>query len=240
MLRPWATTPVTLVTGRHSHFSVKIDFYMTKAEWIEKGKVLGATADVSCWAVGAWLVKGERSFLVKPPGNKKKIREYRWQRKAQWLQLMAEAAEITNLSESALRQYARVVRNFDHQFKVEGLSLAHHNETFRCKKESDRKAGKWVFDISAAHKILTEALEKKWTVAQTRAEARRLFPPAKRVESVIEKAHRLLWAVVDAMRQDEHSNIYDLLIGELQQMKAAANPVINFTDIEGEGEHIPF
>jgi hypothetical protein len=44
---------------------------MTKAEWLEEGKALGARASESGWELGKWLVQGEEQFIGPVPSSKK-------------------------------------------------------------------------------------------------------------------------------------------------------------------------
>jgi transcription initiation factor TFIIIB Brf1 subunit/transcription initiation factor TFIIB len=64
------------------------------------------------------------------PTSKKAKRIYFANRRANWLALIREAAQVTNLTETTLRQYARVAR---HCVQVEGLSFGHHIEALRAR-----------------------------------------------------------------------------------------------------------
>ena len=143
----------------------------TKAAWLAEGKALGARASERDWEIGSWLVRGEQAFLPSAPTSKKARRVYFAQRMEKWLALVREAAAVTNLSETTLRQYSRVVRKVD---RVEGVHFSHHIEVLRCRTIDEK--GKPQFNACAAQEILHLAKKTKgWTVADTRAEAIQAF-----------------------------------------------------------------
>lgn len=185
-----------------------------KAAWLDEGRALGANASSSCWAVGRWLVRGEEQFLPEEPNSKKAKRIYFANRRENWEALIREASKVTNLSDSTLKQYARVVRR---GAKVGGLSFAHHLEVQRSHFLNEK--GKRRFDDSVASEILNLAKEKGWNVAQTRAEVQRRFPTAKIVEDAIIKAIRLLRDVLKTVEKDKQIEMLDFLSAELRVMK---------------------
>ncbi len=186
----------------------------TKAEWLAEGKALGASASSSCWAVGRWLVRGAEQFLPEVPKEKKAKRIYFANRRDIWEAFIREASKVTNLSDSTLKQYARVVRR---GAIVEGLSFAHHLEVQRSHFFNEK--GKRRFDNTAASEILNLAKKKGWNVAETRAEVQRRFPTSKIIEDTIIKAIRLLKDVFKNEEKDEQITMIDLLIAELGVMK---------------------
>ncbi len=193
---------------------------MTKAEWLEEGKALGARASDSGWEIGKWLVQGEEQFLGTAPSSKKAKRIYFANRRANWMALMREAAQVTNLSDTTLRQYASIVRK---GVRVEGLSFSHHLEALRArtmqyvnpKRESELR-----FDHQAARDLLNLAKEKGWTAAETRAEAVRRFPTPKPVESVLQKAKRTLVEILKTVDgYNDKLEFLDALTAELSQVR---------------------
>lgn len=159
-----------------------------KEDWRAEGRRLGQNASEHAWEIGHWLCRGAELFLGEPsPSNKKERQLWHAQRRENWNAFMAEAAEITSLSESALRQHERVAR---HTVKVEGLKFTHHLEVQRAHRFDEK--GKRRFDSNAALQILNLAKENNWTVAETRAEVQRRYPTSTAGESSLEKVKRLL------------------------------------------------
>jgi hypothetical protein len=193
---------------------------MTKAEWLEQGKALGAKASDSGWEIGKWLVQGEEQFLGTVPSSKKAKRIYFANRRANWMALMREAAQVTNLTDTTLRRYASVVRK---GVRVEGLSFSHHLEVLRArtmqyvnpKRESELR-----FDHQAARDILNLAKEKGWTAAETRAEAVRRFPTPQIVGTELEKAKRILAEILKTIAGEASQlEFLDALTAELSQVR---------------------
>jgi len=188
---------------------------MTKAEWLEEGKALGARASEKCWEIAKWLVRGEQEFLGEVPTSKRKRRVYFASRRQNWEALMREASAATNLAEVTLRQYARVGRTCMH---VPGISFGHHIEVLRCHHINEK--GKRRFDHMVAREILTLANEKGWSVAETRKECSRRFPRPKAVETVLEKMKRTLKETLRTV--DDFYNRLEFLDGlaaELSQIR---------------------
>jgi hypothetical protein len=159
-----------------------------KEDWRAEGRKLGQSASSHAWEIGHWLCRGAELFIGEPSQtNKKERRLWHAQRRENWNAFIAEAADITNLSDSALRQYARVVR---HGVRVDDLKFSHHIEVQRAHRVDEK--GKRSFDGTAALQILNLAKENKWTVVQTREEVRRRFPTSTASTSSFEKAKRLL------------------------------------------------
>jgi hypothetical protein len=175
-----------------------------KEDWRAEGQRLGQNASKHAWEIGHWLCRGAELFLGEPSlTNRKERRLWHAQRRENLNAFIAEAADITNLSDSALRQYARVVRN---GVRVDGLTFTHHLEVQRVHRFDEK--GKRRFDGSAALQILNLAKENTWTVAQTREEVRRQFPATAAIESGVEKAKRLLTDLLDGLDIFEK---YDLI-----------------------------
>ena len=137
---------------------------MTKAEWLLEGKALGAKDSINGWEIGKWIIRGEEEFFS-VPSSKKAKRAFFNNCRADWKAFIREAEEVTNLKETTLRQYARVVRN---GLRVDGLSLAHHIEVLRAHRIEKSKR---LFDFTAAREILNLALTNKWSALATRADA---------------------------------------------------------------------
>jgi hypothetical protein len=158
-------------------------------EWLEEGKALGARDSINGWEIGRWIVRGEEHFFPVPSRKKERNAHFRNFRN-NWTVFIRQAEEVTNLKEKTLRQYARVVRN---DFRVEGLSLAHHIEALRARKMVNSKRGeKLGFDRAGAIEILNFALKNKWSAVKTRAEAVRRYPIPKTVETDLNKAEKAL------------------------------------------------
>jgi hypothetical protein len=175
-----------------------------KEDWRAEGRRLGQNASEHAWEIGHWLCRGAELFLGEPsPTNKKERQLWHAQRRDNWNAFITEAAAITNLSDSALRQYARVVRN---GVRVDDLTFTHHLEVQRAHRFDEK--GKRRFDGMAALQILNLAKENKWKVAQTREEVQRRFPTTAAVESDVEKAKRLLTDLLDGLDIFEK---YDLI-----------------------------
>lgn len=191
---------------------------MTKAQWLDEGKALGARASEAGWEIGSWLVRGEQAFLPTAPTSKKAKRVYFAQRREKWLALMNEAAKVTNMADQTLRQYARVVRKVD---RVEGVPFSHHIEVLRCRPIDEK--GKPQFNAHAAQEILHLAKEKGWTVADTRAEAVRRFPNPKLVETAFQKVKRVLLDILKTVDLDQQAAVIDALAEELPLIKEQVN-----------------
>lgn len=185
-----------------------------KAEWIDEGAALGARANTSAWEVGRWLVRGEGLFLDEKPTNKRALRAYYAERREKWEALVREAATVTNLTESSLRKYAKVVRR---GVRVEGLSFAHHIEVMRAHYfEKVGLVEKRRFDSNAATAILVLAKDSNWTAAQTRAEVSRRFPTSNIAQDALHKIKRIL----NAVSNDQKQALIEALEIELASMKA--------------------
>jgi hypothetical protein len=191
---------------------------MTKAEWLEEGKALGARASEAGWEIGTWLVRGEQAFLGTVPSSKKARRVYFSNRRANWLALMSEAAAATNLAEATLRKYAQVARN---GVRVDGVHFSHHIEVQRCYVIDERDDRR--FDANTAREILTHAKEKRWKVAETRAEVQRRFPTPKTVETAIEKARRFLLDILKTVGPEEQLAFLDALADELSLIRGSVD-----------------
>ena len=193
---------------------------MTKAEWLEEGKALGARASESGWELGKWLVQGEEQFIGPVPSSKKAKRTYFANLRANRRELYREAATVTNLKDTTLHQYARVVR---HCVRVNGLSIGHHIEAQRARTMQyvNPKRGKELrFDHQAARDLLNLAKDKGWSVAETRKECSRRFPRPKAVETVLEKMKRTLKETLRTV--DDFYNRLEFLDGlaaELSQIR---------------------
>jgi hypothetical protein len=207
----------------------------TKTAWLEEGKALGERVSASGWEIGKWLVQGEEQFLGTVPTSKKAKHIYFANRRANWLSLYREAAEVTNLKDTTLRQYARVVR---HGVRVDGLPFAHHIEVQRARTIDEK--GKRHFHESAARDILNLAKEKGWTVAETRAEVVRRFPSPKVVETVLEKARRVLLDILRTVDGDDQLTFLEALAIELplirEQVERERAVVIQRILNDGEGD----
>jgi hypothetical protein len=125
---------------------------------------------------------------------------------------IAEAAEVTSLSESTLRQCRRVVR---HGVRVEGLTFSHHVEVQRAHFFDAKE--KRLFDGNAALEILNLAKENNWTIMQTRAEVQRRYPTSAAVESVVEKARRKLMEILASVCDQDYVAVIDELLAALLQ-----------------------
>jgi hypothetical protein len=79
---------------------------MSFRDWVTVGKRLASVSSASTWALGDWLVFGERTF-----GHR-----YR------------AALEVTNLDYQTLRNYAWVAGRFPPSRRRAGLSFQHHAE----------------------------------------------------------------------------------------------------------------
>jgi len=191
---------------------------MTKAQWLDEGRELGARASDGGWEIGSWLVRGEQAFLPTEPTSKKARRVYFAQRREKWLALMNEAAKATNMADQTLRQYARVVRKVD---RVDGLSFSHHIEALRCRPIDEK--GKPQFNAYAAQELLHLADKEGWTVAETRAEAVRRFPTPKLVENAFQKAKRALLDILKTVDLDQRIDVIDALVEELPLIKEQVN-----------------
>ncbi len=199
-----------------------------KAEWIDEGMALGARANTSAWEIGRWLVRGEGLFLDEKPTSKRALRAYYAVRRQKWDALVGEAAKATNLAESSLRKYAKVVRR---GVKVEGLSFAHHIEVMRVHYFDEKKKSR--FDSNAATAILMLAKDSNWTVAQTRAEVSRRFPTPNIAQDALYKIKRILNAVSD----DQKQALIEALEAEFAAMKAGPPKPELFDD---SGNLLPF
>jgi len=201
----------------------------SKLAWLEEGRELGAGASVSCWAVGEWLVKGERAFLEKMPtkGGKKALRAYYARRGDEWLALIKEASEVTNLTETTLRQYARVVRN---GVKMDGLPFAHHIEAQRAHYFDEK--GKRHFDANGAWCRLQEAKEQGWSVARMRTEMQSKYPIKKDTASTVS---RMVWQVKKTLAKlpvPERFEALDALAEELQRVRSNIQKEVTVTTEE--------
>ena len=164
---------------------------------------------------GAGYVAERLSFLGEPSQTNKKQRNL-WYRQYRdnWNAFIVEAADVTCLSESALRQYARVVR---HGVRVEDLTFSHHIEVQRAHFYDEK--GKRRFDSNRATEILELAKKNKWTVAQTRDEVRRRYPTSAVVESAVDKARRMLMEIVSSVSEQDYVTVVDALFTALQEVK---------------------
>lgn len=186
---------------------------LTKEQWRAEGRQLSRGASSQSWEIGRWLCSGEELFLGEPSQTDKKERKLWWARHRDMLNgFIAEAAEVTSLSESALRQCRRVVR---HGVRVEGLTFSHHIEVQRAHFLDEK--GKRRFDGNAARKILNLAKEKNWTILQTRAELQRRYPTSAAVESVVEKARRKLMEILSSVCDQDYVAVIDELLAALLQ-----------------------
>ena len=79
---------------------------MTFRDWVTVGKRLASVSSASTWALGDWLLFGERTF-----GHR-----YR------------AALEVTNLDYQTLRNYAWVAGRFTRRAAARELSFQHHAE----------------------------------------------------------------------------------------------------------------
>jgi len=186
------------------------DLPMTKAEWLDEGKALGARESILCWEIGMWMVRGEQQFIGTAPRSRKARRIFFANRRANWLSLMREAASVTNLTEATLRKYAQVARN---GVRVDGVAFAHHIEVQRCRLPDEK--GKPKFHSNSAWEILSLAKERDWRVADTRAEVQRRFPTPKVVETLREKARRFLLDRLKKVDPEKRLAFVDALADEL-------------------------
>lgn len=186
-----------------------------KENWRTEGRQLGNSASSSAWQIGRWLCRGAALFLGEPSQTNKKQRNL-WYRQYRdnWNAFIVEAADVTCLSESALRQYARVVR---HGVRVEDLTFSHHIEVQRAHFYDEK--GKRRFDSNRATEILELAKKNKWTVAQTRDEVRRRYPTSAVVESAVDKARRMLMEIVSSVSEQDYVTVVDALFTALQEVK---------------------
>jgi hypothetical protein len=188
---------------------------LTREQWHAEGRRLSQSASDQSWEIGRWLCRGEELFLGEPSQTNKKERKLWWARYREMLKaFIAEAAEVTSLSESALRQCRRVVQ---HGVRVEGLKFSHHIEVQRAHFYDEK--GKRRFDSNAAQEILNVAKENNWTVAQTRNEVQRRYPTSAVVESVVGKAERLLMEILSSTSEQDYVAVVDALFTALQQVK---------------------
>lgn len=191
----------------------------TKAEWLAKGEEIGRTASDDCFRIGEWLCFGEENFLPQRPtdGGKKALRLYLANRRSAWEKLLSEASSATHLSETSLRQYARVVRR---KVKVEGLTFAHHLEA--CRAHTVDEKGKRHFDATGALWILTKAKEQGWTVNQTRAEAQRQWPESARAVEPFDLVRSAMDKLLKGTSFTIRISIYEQLIADArEQIKLA-------------------
>jgi len=91
---------------RTSQNALELRQGMTYRDWVIVGKRLASVSSASTWALGDWLLFGERSF-----GHR-----YR------------EAIEATNLDYQTLRNYAWVAGRFPPRRRRAALSFQHHAE----------------------------------------------------------------------------------------------------------------
>jgi hypothetical protein len=188
---------------------------LTKEQWRAEGRALSKSASDQSWEIGHWLCRGEELFLGHPSQTNKKERRLWWAQYRDMLNaFMAEAQNVTGLTESALRQCRRVVK---HGVRVEGLMFSHHIEVQRAHYIDEK--GKRRFDSSAAQTILNLAKENNWTVLQIRAEVQRQFPTSAVVESVVDKAVRKLDEIFAAVPFDDYRAVVDALLARLESMK---------------------
>jgi hypothetical protein len=188
---------------------------LTKEQWRAEGRALSKSASDQSWEIGHWLCRGEELFLGHPSQTNKKERSLWFARRRDMLNaFIADAHEVTSLSESALRQCRRVVK---HGVRVEGLMFSHHIEVQRAHYIDEK--GKRRFDSSAAQNILNLAKENNWTVLQIRAEVQRQYPTSAAVESVVDKAVRKLDEIFAAVPFDDYRTVVDALLAKLESMK---------------------
>lgn len=199
---------------------------MDKTEWLAEGAALGASANKAGWEIGRWLVHGERLFLTKKPTGKRALRAYYRVYRKEWEDLLAEAAKATNLAESSLRKYAKVVRR---GVRVEGLAFAHHIEVMRAHYTDEKDKRR--FDSNAATAILMLAKENNWTVAQTRAEVSRQFPTPNVTQDALYKIKRIL----DGVSEDQKRALIEALEAYIAAMKAAPPPADLFDESDLPG-----
>ncbi len=197
---------------------------MTKADWLEKGKELGASASRSAWDVGRWLVEGEDQFLPKMPGSKRARRAYYRDRKAHWMALFDEASAASGLAASSLRQYANVWRRRTYTVFPD-LKFGHHLEVMRCHTIDDD--GKRSFDFGSAVGILSAAAENGWSVIQTRAEVSRRYPLPKTAQNAMYKIRR----IIDSVTGEQRDELLAALAEELASRRPPpTSPPDEFTD----------
>jgi hypothetical protein len=188
---------------------------LTKEQWRNEGRQLSKGASSQSWEIGRWLCSGEELFLGEPSQTNKKERKLWWASYRDNLNaFVAEAAEVTSLSESALRQCRRVVR---HGIRVDGLTFSHHIEVQRAHFYDEK--GKRRFDGNAAQEILNLARENNWTVMQTRTEVQRRYPTSAAVESVVDKARRKLMEILSSVCDQDYVAVIDELLAALLQVK---------------------
>jgi hypothetical protein len=188
---------------------------LTKEQWRAEGRALSKSASDQSWEIGNWLCRGEELFLGHPSQTNKKERSLWFARRRDMLNaFMAEAHDVTSLSESTLRQCRRVVK---HGVRVEGLMFSHHIEVQRAHYYDEK--GKRRFDSAAAKKILNLAKENDWTVLQTRAEVQRQYPTSAAVESIRDRALRKLGEILAPYHDQDLMTVIDVLLTELQLMR---------------------
>ena len=195
---------------------------MTKAEWLEEGKALGARASDSGWEIGKWLVQGEEQFLGTAPSSKKG--------EAYLLRKPSRKLDGTyargSASHKSVRHYAAPVCEHCPQGACgsRDFLFSHHllkryarrtMQYVNPKRESELR-----FDHQAARDLLNLAKEKGWTAAETRAEAVRRFPTPKPVESVLQKAKRTLVEILKTVDgYNDKLEFLDALTAELSQVR---------------------
>jgi hypothetical protein len=89
-----------------SDAGLQLKMGMSFTEWTAVGCRLARVSSASAWALGDWLLFGQRSFG----------RRYR------------AALQATDLDYQTLRNYAWVASRFDHARRRDGLSFQHHAE----------------------------------------------------------------------------------------------------------------
>jgi len=184
---------------------------MTKEQWLEQGKTLGAAHNKCAWELGSWLVAGETAFLGVEPTSKKAKRKYFAQRKQAWANLMAEAVEATGLREQTLRTYALVVRR---GVRIEPLSMAHHIEVMRCSRLTEKK--KKAFDKQTAAEVLRLAKQNDWSAVEVRAEVSRRFPTGTHHVDAALKLRNMIEMIPD---HDQKLKVIEELSAQLDRMK---------------------
>ena len=127
----------------------------TKTEWENYGEILRRVDEAKQWAIGDWLLDGERHY---GDGRYKK------------------AAEITGLAEQTLRLHASMAGQFELLMRVNNLSYQHHREVASIKLIATDKDGKLFLsdepDRDKIAELLGEAEKRGWSVVELREHVR--------------------------------------------------------------------
>jgi hypothetical protein len=148
-----------------------------KKEWLEQGRALGKDLSDKGWAIGDWLRHGHAEFIGQAPNSKKGRRVFFANLRDRQKKLNEEAAAVTGLTSSTLRQYHAIARLIPPLERVKGLSFTHHLALAHLPRKVDEFGENACFDRSLAESILRQALDENWSVIKIRKHVRSLKKP---------------------------------------------------------------